>query len=139
MEATRSNRVGRASVSYTSDLRQSAECPRNSFAARSHNLENETAAPTAIGTAGNELGRFGRLTTSDDTGPSPAKQWSVLFLNMHRAAVEPVLPQVAAARQRDQASRERIERGEFEVEPRADFAARLARVEFGGGVRRRAR
>jgi hypothetical protein len=62
-----------------------------------------------------------------------------LFLNMHQAPAEPVLPLVAAARDRNIAVRDRIERGDFEVEPRADFAARLARVEFGAGIRRRGR
>lgn len=118
----------------------SAHSPRNSFAARSRNAEKETAAPTAIGTAGNELGgHLGGLTETETTPERARAQWSLLFVNMHHGAAEPALPLVAAARARSIEVRDRVERGEFEREPRADFAARLARVEFGAGIRRRAR
>src|SRR5690606_19595737 len=102
-------------------------------------LQNKSAAPTAIGTAGNEAGHLGGKTSNKNIGLSPAAQWALLFVNFHSDSAEPVLPLVAAARERDIAVREQIERGEFDREPRADFAARMAHNEFLYGIRRRVR
>ena len=45
---------------------------------------------------------------------------------------------VAAAQARNAEVRRRLDLGLVDREPRADFATRLARVEFGQGLRKRA-
>jgi hypothetical protein len=87
---------------------------------------------------GNDDAQAAKQSDREGTRREPSRQAAkFLFIDFH-TATEPTLPQVAAARERDRQVRDRIERGVFAPEDRADFAARMARNEFLNGIKRRA-